>query len=287
MHPGPGRVIFPGMWTRDAWRDLLQPPLIGMVHLEALPGAPLFGGDLQAVIAAALADAQALAEGGARAVMVENFHDVPFWPDRVPPETVAAMAVVLAELRRGVGDLPLGVNVLRNDAAAALALAAATGARFVRVNVHTGGMLTDQGPLAGLAHLTVRRRRELGLEHVGILADVRVKHAAPLARRDLVEEAADLRGRGLADALIVSGPRTGAAADPDELAVLRAALPDCPLLIGSGITCDNLASYRGLADGFIVGSFLKTGARIDRRKVAGLRAALAAGGADAAGKEPA
>lgn len=262
------------MWDSDAFRDLLQPPVIGMIHLPALPGAPLFNGDLEEVVAAAVADAQALVAGGIHAAMVENFHDIPFWPGRVPPETVAAMAVVLAELRRRHSDLVIGVNVLRNDPEAALALAAVAGAAFVRINVHAGAMLTDQGPLRGRAHRTLRRRRELGLSHVGILADIRVKHAVPLAERGLVEEAADLRFRAQADALIVSGLRTGAPADHADLSALRKALPGCPLLVGSGMTSENLQQYHGLADGFIVGSSLQQNGRIDRVRVAALTETL-------------
>lgn len=274
MEPAVGLYLTP-MWNRDDLRQRLQPPLIGMIHLPPLPGAPDFGGDLDQVIATAVADLAALVRGGIRAAMVENFHDSPFWPDRVPPVTIAAMAVVLGELRRRQPEALLGVNVLRNDAEAALALAATTGAAFIRVNVHTGAMLTDQGPLQGQAHLTLRRRRELGCEEVGILADVRVKHATPLAMRDLVEEAADLRGRGKADAVILSGPATGAAADPDELRRLRAALPDCPLLLGSGVTGENLSVYLDLADGCIVGSSLQIGGRIDADRTAALVAAAA------------
>lgn len=262
------------MWSRDFILQQIQPPLIGMIHLPPLPGAPAYGGDLKPVIAAATADLDALADGGIRAAIVENFHDAPFWPEVVPPETVAAMAVVLAELRRQRPGLALGVNVLRNDPDAALAVAAAAGAAFIRVNVHTGAMLTDQGPLAGRAHRTLRRRRELGLAQVGIFADLRVKHAAPLAERDLAAEAADLRRRGLADALIISGPATGAAAALADLQTVRAALPDCPLLLGSGITSENLAAYGGLADGYIVGTSLQVGGRIDRRRVETLLAAL-------------
>ena len=265
------------MWTREQFQGLLRPPLIGMIHLAPLPGAPTYGGSLEPVIEAALTDLDALRDGGAGALMVENFNDIPFWPDHVPPETVAAMAVIVAELRRAGGDLPLGVNVLRNDADAALGVAAATGASFVRVNVHTGAMVTDQGPLSGRAHRTLRRRRELGLDHVAILADVRVKHAAPLADRDLAAEAADLRFRGLADALSVSGAATGAAADPEDLRVLRAALPDCPLLLGSGVTLDNLASFTGTADGFIVGTSLKIAGRVDQDRVRAMVAALRRG----------
>ena len=264
------------MWTREDLQARLRPPCIGMIHLPALPGAPTYGGDLDLVVAAAARDLAALAAGGIGVVMVENYHDIPFWPDRVPPETVAAMAVVLAALRQEAPEILFGVNVLRNDAEAALAVAGATGASFIRVNVHAGAMITDQGPLAGQAHRTLRRRRELGLDDVGILADLRVKHAAPVAIRDLGEEARDLRLRGLADALIVSGPATGCAADPELLRDLRDAVPDCPILIGSGIDVHNLSQFAA-ADGFIVGTSLKTADRIDPERVRELVAALRRG----------
>jgi hypothetical protein len=265
------------MWNRETCQLHLQPPCVGMIHLDPLPGAPAFAGSLQSVIDTACRDLDALLAGGVGAAMVENFNDVPFHPEQVPPVTVAALAVVAAELRRAAPDLPLGINVLRNDAEAALAVAAAVGARFIRVNVHTGAMVTDQGPLVGQAHRTLRRRRELGLDDVGILADIRVKHAAPLAARALVDEARDLRLRGLADALVVSGAATGAATDPAHLAELRAALPDCPLLVGSGVTLDNLPDYADLADAVIVGTSLKTAGRVDPARVRAMVAALGRG----------
>jgi len=264
------------MWDRAEFQRRFRPPVIGMIHLQALPGAPAFA-DLGAVVDAAAGDLDALVQGGIRAVLVENFHDVPFWPDRVPPETVAAMAVVVAELRRRAGDVVVGVNVLRNDADAALALAAATGAAFVRINVHTGATVADQGLLAGRAHRTLRRRRELGLAHVGILADVRVKHAVPLGERDLADEARDLRLRGLADVIVASGPATGAATDPGQVRRLRDALPDCPLAVGSGVTRDNWSGFSGLADGCIVGTSLKTADRVDVERVRALVAAVGRG----------
>lgn len=275
------------MWTRAAFQQRLNPPLIGMVHLPPLPGAPDHAGGMGAVVEAAVADLDALYRGGIRAAMVENFHDSPFWPEQVPPETVAALAVVVAELRRRRPDMLLGVNVLRNDAAAALGIAAATGAAYIRVNVHAGAMVTDQGPLAGQAHRTVRKRRELQLEAVGILADLRVKHAAPLAARDLVAEAADLRGRARADAIVVSGEATGAPVDLAALASLRAAMPDCPLVVGSGVTAASLPELLRHADAAIVGTSLQHGGRIAVDRVVTLVAALARDRAGDLGKDPA
>jgi membrane complex biogenesis BtpA family protein len=276
------------MWNREIFADLVSPPVVGMIHLPPLPGSPGWDGVWSAVEAAALAEADALAEGGAGGIMVENYHDVPFHPDEVPPVTVAALTAVLGALRRRHPRLPAGVNVLRNDARAALSIAAVTGAAFVRINVHAGSALTDQGLVHGRAHETLRLRRALGVA-VGLLADVRVKHARPLAERPLAEEAGDLRRRGLADGLILTGPATGAPASPADLAAVRSALPDCPLLAGSGLTAGNVAAFAGVADGFIVGTSLKRepGAAppaIDPARVAAFVAAFQAARADR-GKE--
>ncbi|HUP48397.1 MAG TPA: BtpA/SgcQ family protein [Thermoanaerobaculia bacterium] len=238
--------------------------VFGMVHLLPLPGAPLFRGSLDEVIEAALDDARALEEGGCDGMVVENFGDRPFFATSVPPSTVATMARVVAEVR-SVVKLPTGVNVLRNDARAALAVAAATGAAFVRVNVHTGAMLTDQGVIEGAAAETLRLRASLAPE-VAIFADHLVKHAVPLAPADPAQAAKDLRLRGLADALIVTGSETGAAADPGRLERLRDAV-DAPLLAGSGVDAGNAGSFRA-ADGVIVGTSLKEGDRMSPARVA-------------------
>jgi len=246
------------MWSREEFVERTSGGLIGMVHLRALPGSPGYGGDLAEVKTCALADASALVEAGIGAVMIENYHDVPFYPGTVPAETVAAMTAVISAVAAEFPDLALGVNVLRNDAAGALAVAVACGADFIRVNVHTGAAVTDQGPITGEAWRTLRLRHRLEADIIGILADVRVKHARPLVARPLPEEAADLRLRGLADGVIVTGAATGSAAEPAHIQELRAALPDCPLLVGSGLTADTAADFRPGADGVIIGSSLKT-----------------------------
>ena len=164
-------------------------------------------------------------------------------------------------MRRAFPTLKVGVNVLRNDVASALAIAVATGSHFVRVNVHVGAAVTDQGPIVGQAWHTLRKRRELGADqpgsYVAILADVRVKHARPMVERPLAEEAQDLRLRGLADGIIVTGAATGAGADPGEIRLVREALPDCPLLVGSGMNSATAGQFFPAADGCIIGSSLK------------------------------
>jgi hypothetical protein len=153
------------------------------------------------------------------------------------------------------------VNVLRNDAAAALAICAATGASLMRVNVHTGAMLTDQGWLTGRAHETLRTRAQLGIDDVAILADVFVKHATPAQGLTIEDSARDTWERGHADALIVSGSGTGEAASLTDIGRVRASVPDATILIGSGLTVDNAADMLRYADGAIVGSALKKDGR--------------------------
>ncbi len=237
------------------WSDF-RCPVVGMIHAPALPGSPGFRGDLPALRAAAVADAKALAAGGVQGLLLENFGDTPFYPDKVPPITVAHMAALATEVRCHT-DLPLGINVLRNDADAALAIAHAVGAAFIRVNVLVGAYVADQGILQGAAHHLLRQRRRLDGEDIKIIADVHVKHAAPLAARPLAEEAADAVRRGGADAIVVSGAATGAPADVAELRTVRAAVHPAPVLVGSGVTIDNAAQLAALADGLIVGTSLK------------------------------
>jgi membrane complex biogenesis BtpA family protein len=230
-----------------------------MVHLAPLPGAPLYGGSLDAVIAAALADARALRDGGCDGMVFENFGDRPFFKDAVPPETVAAMTRVIIDVTRDVA-LPFGVNVLRSDAASALAVAAATGAAFIRVNVHTGAMVADQGIIEGRAAETLRKRAALAPK-VLIFADHMVKHATPLGAVDEVQAAKDLQLRGLADAIIVSGRETGAEPDLERFARVRAAV-GAPLLVGSGLTEANAAAFAE-ADGAIAGTSIKRDGRVE------------------------
>lgn len=238
------------------WQDR-RCPLIGMVHLGPLPGAPRYGGDLDAVIRAALRDAEALVAGGADGLMIENFGDTPFYPGRVPAGTVAHMTRIAAEIRRRV-DRPLGINVLRNDGRSALAVAHAVGARFIRVNVLAGARVADQGLLIGEAHELLRERALLRAESIRILADVNVKHSAALGvGRPLASEVADVCARGGADGLIVSGSGTGQATAVDELRAVKHAAGQTPVLVGSGVRDDNLEALLPYCDGLIVGTWLK------------------------------
>lgn len=229
--------------------------LIGVVHLQALPGAPAFDGNFDGVVEAATLDARALRDAGFDALIVENFGDAPFFAETVPAVTIAAMTRAVAEIRREI-ELPIGVNVLRNDAASALAIAAATGAAFIRVNVLTGTMTTDQGVITGRAAELMRLRSALDVS-VEIYADVLVKHAVPPPGMTMELATADTVRRGKADAIIVSGEATGARPDRDMLRRAVTAAGDTPVLIGSGASESNIADLLEVASGVIVGTALK------------------------------
>ena len=252
--------------------------LIGVVHLQPLPGSPRWQGDLGAVIKFAVADARAYERGGAHVLFIENFGDIPFTKGSVEPETLAAMAVAGCAVRAAV-KLPIGFNVLRNDARSALALCTACGGAFIRVNVHCGAMLTDQGLVEGNAYQTLRYRQRL-CPAAQIFADVHVKHAVPLGNWTIEDAARDTMDRGLADALIVSGVGTGLAADIADVERVRRARPAARILLGSGVTAANVHNYMRFADGVIVGSSLKRGGNVanpvDPKRVAALARAMKA-----------
>lgn len=252
--------------------------LIGVVHLQPLPGSPRWRGDLETVIDFAVNDARAYERGGAHALFIENFGDVPFTKGCVAPETIAAMAAAGRAVRAAV-KLPIGFNVLRNDARAALALCAVCGGEFIRVNVHSGAMLTDQGLIEGNAYETLRYRQRI-CPSTQIFADVHVKHAVPLGNSTIEDAARDTVERGMVNALIVSGAGTGLEADLADVERVRRTCPATKVLLGSGVRLENVRDFLPVADGFIVGSSLKLNGRlsnpVDARRVAALAKTLRA-----------
>ncbi len=249
-----------------------------MVHLLPLPGSPR-ARPLSEVIAAALRDANTLVEAGFDGVVVENFGDAPFLPLGVSEVTVAAMARVAAELQALLaGRAALCVNVLRNDARAALGVAVAVGASSIRVNVHAGARVTDQGVIEGRAWETLRLRSGWGGDDVAIWADVGVKHSVGLGTPPLApeDEVGDVVQRGLADAVIVTGGATGATVALQTLERVAARSP-VPVLVGSGVSEATVRGLLGRAHGVIVGTSIKHGgsttAAVDPARAAALVAA--------------
>jgi membrane complex biogenesis BtpA family protein len=238
------------------------PRLVGVVHVPPLPASPRSALAISAIAESVRADARVLRDAGFDAIIVENFGDAPFEKGSTLPVTVAAMTRLALEITREAPAVPLGINVLRNDAEAALGIALAVGAAFVRINVHVGARLTDQGVIEGRAAHTLRARRSMGAEHVAIWADVDVKHSAPMAPYPLAQEVEDVTKRGLADAVLVTGDGTGKPVDAEKVRTVSAAAGGKPVYIASGATVAAIAGLLAAgAYGVIVGSVLRADGR--------------------------
>lgn len=235
--------------------------LVGMLHLRPLPGAPRFepARGMAEVVDTALHEARLLEGAGFDGVIVENAWDIPFVPpDKVGFETVAALAVVVNELRRHV-SLPIGVNCLANAVEASLAVAQAAGAQFVRANQWVNAYVANEGVIEGQAGALTRYRKSIGAEGVTVWADVLVKLGSHsiTSDRSLEEQARDAEFFA-ADALIVTGSRLADPPSLEDLLAVRTATT-LPVVVGSGVTADNVGDMSGFADAFIVGSALKEG----------------------------
>jgi membrane complex biogenesis BtpA family protein len=232
-------------------------PVIGMVHLWPLPGAPGYTGyGMQVIVEHALRDAEALVQGGVDGLVVENMWDLPYYVGNdVKPEAMTAQAVAAAEVVKNF-PVPVGINVIHNGGVVCLAIAVAAGARFIRVCILTGARVWDTGDFDhGCAAELMRKRKELAADGIHIFADVDKKHSVPFPGIDLQTHIQWTEFYG-ADALIVSGKFTGNAPDVEKVREAKR-LATRPVLIGSGCSAENAAAFLQYADGIIVGTSLK------------------------------
>ena len=230
-------------------------PVIGMVHLGALPGTPLYDAEagLNGLIAGARADLLALQEAGFDAVMFGNENDRPY-EFKVDVASTATMAFVIGALRPEI-TVPFGVNVLW-DPLSTVALAAATGAQFVR-EIFTGTYASDMGPWTPDAGAALRYRGRLGRADLCMLYNVSAEFADSLDRRPLPDRARSAVFSSIPDAVLVSGAMTGEAAALGDLQAVKRVLPDTPVLANTGVKHDTVAEVLRVADGCVVGSALK------------------------------
>ncbi len=243
------------MTTPDGilFSELHRCALVGMVHLLPLPGSPGWAGSMTEVLDRALADAEALMLGGCDALLVENMGDVPYLKAQVLPETTTAMAVATAAVVE-LG-LPTGVQILAGANRQALGVAVATGAQFIRAEAFAYGHVADEGWIEASAGTLLRARKALGAD-IAIWADVQKKHASHAVTGDL-SLAGLAQGTAFcgADALVITGPSTGARTDPGDLEDARTA--GLPVVVGSGVSDIDAADLSSLADALIVGSWFK------------------------------
>ena len=229
--------------------------LIGVVHLQALPGTPANKLDLAAIKSIAVDEASIYQEAGFHGILIENTHDRPYLKGSVGPEIVAAMSVVGAEVRRAV-TLPVGVQILAGANSSALAVALACDASFVRVEGFVFAHVADEGLIESSAGDLLRYRRAIGADHIRVFADVKKKHSAHAITADLdIVETAKAAEFFTVDGVIVSGLATGQPTDPDDVKAVADAV-SVPTLVGSGVTAENINAF-GKADALIVGSSIK------------------------------
>lgn len=245
------------------------PRLIGVVHLDPTPGsvgalekASAAPDQLSRLVDQAVSQTKTLTKAGFDGIVIENFGDTPFVKTQVNPETTASMAIIAAVIRDAAPKAKLGINVLRNDARTALAIAGVVGLDFIRVNILSGVAATDQGIIEA-DPISVLRFRQSFCPWVKILADAHVKHARSLSSHSLELQMEELVLRARADALIITGETTGREVDPGQLSEAS----DCakrlgvPLYIGSGATAANAKALLKKAHGLIVGSSLRKNGR--------------------------
>jgi uncharacterized protein len=272
MHPVKERFM-PMPWRKKTGR----PAVIGMLHVPALPGTPRHALSLAEILARVLAEAAIYENAGVDAVMLENMHDVPYLSGGVGPEITAAMAVIAAQVRQRA-DCPVGVQILAAANREALAVAVAAELQFVRVEGFVFGHVADEGWIDAAAGELLRYRRQIGAGHVHVLADIKKKHAAHAATADVsLGETARAAAFFGADAVIITGAATGEAVEPDSLHAVKR-ICDLPLIVGSGVTVENIADYAA-ADAVIVGSSLKHNGRwhgeLDRDRVSAFMSRIA------------
>ncbi len=230
--------------------------LIGMVHLDPLPGSPLYDGRFESILNKALQEAEIYAQAGVGSIMIENMHDLPYLNRNVGPEAVSAMSVIAYELKREF-NLPMGVQTLAGANKEALAIAKAAGLEFIRAEGFVFAHVADEGIFQSDAGELLRYRKTIDAEDVLIFADVKKKHSSHSITSDVtLIETAKAAEYFLADAVVVTGKTTGDEPDADELKELYSNV-EIPVVIGSGINIRNLPHFINLADAFIVGSYFK------------------------------
>lgn len=236
-------------------------PVIGVVHLMSLPGSPLYSGaSLREISEKAVKNARIMADNGINGLIIENFGDKMFLKT-VGPETVASMTYIAKDIKDEV-KIPIGICALQSDAIASIAIAKAVDGAFVRIPYYTETSIVDAGTMESIAASALRYRKFLDA-NVRIFADVHIKHSYPLMQRPIEYAAEDSYHRGLADAVIITGRKTGGNTNPEDVRRVKDALPELPLVVGSGVTEENVDRYINMVGAIIVATGLNVDGRVE------------------------
>jgi len=232
--------------------------IIGMVHVQALPGTPNHKYPISEIISLAVQEAKLYEQHGLDAIIIENMHDVPYLNQSIGPEITASMTAIATEVKKHI-SIPCGIQILAGANQEALAAAYASGCEFIRVEGFVYSHIADEGLMNSCAGELLRFRKKIGAENIAIFADIKKKHSSHSITADLdITDFAEACDFFLADGIIITGRSTSKKADLTDLKKVNQTTK-LPILIGSGITIDNINEYRDLANGFIIGSHFKEG----------------------------
>ncbi len=234
----------------------IEKPIIGMIHIEALPGTPNYKGDVNSIIKKAKKEAQIYKDTGIDSIMIENMHDVPYLKNHVGPEITSLMSIVGYEIKNLTG-LPTGIQILAGANKEALASANAAGLDFIRAEGFVFAHVADEGIIESNAGELLRYRKMIGAENIAVFTDIKKKHSSHSITSDVsLVETAKTADFFMSDGLILTGKSTGEEADIDEIKSVKEYVK-LPVLVGSGVTLENIEMYYKIADGFIIGSYFK------------------------------
>ncbi len=234
----------------------IEKPIIGVIHLQALPNTPNYGGSTHAIIEKALEEAAIFQRAGIDALIIENMHDAPYVKGEAAPEVVAMMGIVGYKVKQ-MTQLPCGVQILAGANKSALAVAKAAGLDFVRVEGFVFGHVADEGWMDSCAGELMRYRRHIEGQGILVLTDIKKKHSAHAMTVDVdIVETAKAAAFFRSDGVIITGVSTGQKADLMEIKSVKEQV-DTPVLVGSGVSLKNVKQYWRAADGLIVGSDFK------------------------------
>jgi len=236
--------------------NIFSKSVIAMVHIRALPGTPKYEMDMQSIISIAINEAMIYKNSGVDAIMIENMHDLPYLSNNSGPEITGAMAVIAYEIKLKI-NLPVGIQILAAANKETLAVAHAAGLDFIRAEGFVFAHVADEGIIESSAGELLRYRKYIGAENILVFTDIKKKHSSHSITSDIsIVETAKAAEFFLSDGIIITGKSTGVEADIEELTQVKENT-DIPILIGSGITYDNVDKYFNLANSFIVGSHFK------------------------------
>jgi len=234
----------------------INKPVIGVIHVDALPGTPKHSGDVKSIILRAVKEAKIYKDSGINAIAIENMHDIPYLKKNAGHEISTLMSVIGYEVKN-ISSIPCGIQILAGANKQALAAAHAAGLDFIRAEGFVFAHIADEGIMDSDAGELLRYRKQIGAEDVLVFTDVKKKHSSHAITNDVsIADTAKAAEFFLSDGIIVTGTSTGEEANIDELKLVKEST-SLPVIIGSGITSENIAKYYHLADCFIVGSFLK------------------------------